>query len=122
MSLQHPVERGGEGRGTFERVAERASNIASSPLFFGACCLIVAAWMGSYVLGWSDPVRFFLGDLIGAVTLVLLAVLKNTERRAEHAIQFKLDAIAQAMLEQRRGVDDGGLDDLERAIGRHDEV
>ena len=41
---------------------------------------------------------------------------------AEAALQFKLDAIAQALLEMHRGTDEGATDDLERAIGRHEDV
>lgn len=103
-------------------MAERASNIVSSPTFFALCSAMVFAWVLSYALHWSDGVRFFLGDLLGAVTLAIVALLKNAERRAEHAIQFKLDAIAATLLEMRRGTDDGSDEELERAIGRHDEV
>ncbi len=122
MSLRHPVERGGAGRGPFEQVAERASNVASSPTFFTLCSALVLAWVLSYALGWSSDARFFLGDLLGAITLLLVALLKNAERRAEHAVQFKLDAIARALLATHRGNDDRAIDDLERAIGRHEDV
>ena len=122
MSAEHPVDRGGEGRGLFETIAERGSNVFSSPTFFAICVVLVVAWTLSYPLGWSDPVRFFLGDLLGAVTLAVVALLKNAERRAEAAIQFKLDAIAAALLELHHDTDEGAARDLERAIGRHDEV
>ena len=122
MSTQHPVERGGEGRGFFDRAAERASNWFSSPAFFAICAALVIAWVLSYALDWSETARFFLGDLLGAITLAIVALLKNAERRAEHAVQFKLDAIAAALLESIHDRDEGAAEDLERAIGRHDEV
>jgi low affinity Fe/Cu permease len=122
MSAQHPVDRGGEGRGLFERIAERGSNVVSSPAFFAVCVVLVVAWTLSYPLGWSDPVRFFLGDLLGAITLAVVALLKNAERRAEAAVQFKLDAIAAALLELHNDTDNGAVRELEQAIGRHDEV
>lgn len=122
MTTTHPAEAGGEGRGFFEHASERASNVLSSPLFFAICVVMVAAWVLSYTLGWSDHVRFFLGDLLGAVTLAIVALLKNSERRAEAALQFKLDAIAEALLEMHRGSDEGAAKDLERAIGRHEDV
>ena len=37
-------------------------------------------------------------------------------------MQFKLDAIAAALLEMHRDTDEGAADDLERAIGRHEDV
>ena len=122
MSIKHPVERGDEGRSPFDHIAERASNLSSSPAFFAICVLLVIAWMLSYWLGWSDAVRFFLGDAIGAITLLLVALLKNAELRAEAAVQDKLDAIALALLEVQRGTDNGAGDALEKAIGRHEEV
>ena len=122
MSVKHPVERGDEGRGPFDQLAERSSNLSSSPAFFAVCVGLVLAWMLSYWLGWSDPVRFFLGDAIGAITLLLVALLKNAELRAEAAIQDKLDAIAHALLEVRRGTDEGAADALEDAIGRHEKL
>ncbi len=122
MTTKHPVESGGEKRGLFENVAERGSNVVSSPTFFVVCLVLVVVWTLSYPLGWSDPVRFFLGDLLGAITLAIVALLKNAERRAEAAVQFKLDAIAAALLELHANTDEGAAEDLERAIGRHDEV
>jgi hypothetical protein len=44
------------------------------------------------------------------------------ELRAEHAVQSKLDAIAAALLEQREGKAREAHDELERAIGMHEEV
>ena len=57
----------------------------SSPLFFAVCIAMVVAFALSYLLDWSDDMRFFLGDLLGAVTLAIVALLKNSERRAEAA-------------------------------------
>ena len=122
VAVKHPVERGGNGRSLFDRVAENASNLLSTSVFFALCAALVVAWVLSYALGWSDALRLFLGDLLGAITLALVALIKNAERRAEHAVQFKLDAIAKMMLATHRGEDDGAVDDLERAIERHEET
>jgi len=48
---------------------------------------LVAAWAASYVLAASDTLHHVLADVMAAVTLLLVALLKNAERRAEHAIQ-----------------------------------
>ncbi len=122
MPIDHPAERGDEGRGLFERAAESASNLTSSPAFFTFCAALVLAWAAAYAVGLGTEIRTFLGDLLAAVTLALVALIKNAERRAEAAMQYKLDAIAQALLEMSRGADEGAADDLERAIGRHEEV
>ena len=123
MSLEHPVQRGGKGRSRFDRAAEAVSNFTSSPLFFWVCSVLIVAWTLSYALGLPQSASSFLGELLAAVTLLLVALLKNAERRSEHAIQYKLDAIAAAMLEARRdGDEDEAARDLERAVGRHEEV
>jgi low affinity Fe/Cu permease len=59
---------------------------------------------------------------MSAVTLVLVALLKNAELRAERALQTKLDAIATAMLEDRRGRRGAAEQDLERSIGVHEQI
>jgi low affinity Fe/Cu permease len=122
MSTKHPSDRGGEGHGAFDAFSERASNLTSSPFFFAFCVLLIAAWGLSYALGLGDKPQHILGSAISAVTLFLLALLKNSELRAEQAIQEKLDAIAAAMLEQDEGDSHDARKELEHAIGRQDEV
>ena len=117
MSLKHPAE---DSRGRFDQVAEAASNFTSSPTFFTLCLLIVGGWAASFALG--ETVHLAFGDLMAAITLLLVALLKNTERRAEGAVQQKLDAIAAALLEQRKGNTTAAQEDLAEAIGVHDEV
>jgi low affinity Fe/Cu permease len=118
MSLKHPSERGErDRRGPFDRLAQRASYFSSSPLFFVLCLGLVFAWLGGYVFGASAAYEQATGTGLTAVTLLLVALLKNTELRAEHAVQSKLDALATGMLESIR--DEGQQADpmLERAIG-----
>ncbi|MFJ2931542.1 low affinity iron permease family protein [Streptomyces sp. NPDC087219] len=117
MTLQHPSERGSKGRGPFERLAERASNLTSSPLFFSFCLLLVGAFIGVHVAGLPAGWQLVVGDTMVSVTLLLLALLKNAERRAERAVQRKLDAIARALLDERRRTTGEVFDSLEEAIG-----
>ena len=122
MSARHPTERGGPGRGLFDRVAQSASNFTSSPVFFAFCVIVVALWLGTHVAGLSTEWQHLSGDAMAAITLLLLALLKNSELRAEHAVQRKLDAIAAALLEQREGKTREAHAALEEAIGMHEEV
>jgi low affinity Fe/Cu permease len=57
-----------------------------------------------------------------AVTLLLLALLKNAEVRAEHAIQRKLDAIARALLEAHVDDRSRAYEDLRNAIRMEEET
>lgn len=116
MTFQHPAERGGEKRGIFERFSERASNVTSSPLFFAVCVLMIAGVVTTHFVHVPVPWLILAGDALTSINLLLLALLKNSERRAEHAIQQKLDAIAAAMLESYEGEGRSAREDLRRAI------
>jgi low affinity Fe/Cu permease len=119
--VDHPTERGGKGRTWFDQAAEAASNFTSSPWFFGVCTLLVVGWIGCYVVGAPESVKVFIGSAMTAVTLFLVALIKNAERRAEHAIQQKLDALIQARYDESRGRRPDS-DALEAALELHDEV
>jgi low affinity Fe/Cu permease len=120
--LRHPTERG-KGRGRFDATAEVASNLASSSLFFSLCLLIVLVWVGGLILGLPSAIESDIAGSMSAMTLLLVAVLKNSELRAERAMQLKLDAIAAALLEER-GPRLGGeaKADLEEAVRLHEEL
>ncbi|MFL5843065.1 MAG: low affinity iron permease family protein [Solirubrobacteraceae bacterium] len=120
--VKHPVDRGDEGRGFFDRVAESASNATSSPVFFAVCMLVIAAWAATYITGHHDTLQHVVGDTMAAITLFLLALIKNAELRSEHAIQVKLDAIAGALRAFADDDMDEGRRRLRKAEGLHDEV
>jgi low affinity Fe/Cu permease len=123
MSLRHPVARGEPDRPSrFDRVAERASNFSSSPAFFAFCLVLVVAWLTGYVVGAGTAYEQATGSALTATTLLLVALLKNTELRSEHAIQSKLDALATAMLERIRNENGDADPMLERAIRIQDKV
>ena len=123
MSLRHPIERGEPGRrGLFDRLAQRASYFSSSPLFFGICLAMVLAWLGGYLFGASTSYEQAMGTALTATTLLLVALLKNAELRAEHAVQSKLDALATGMLEAIREEGQRADPMLERAIGIDEQI
>lgn len=116
MTTDHPAERDGAKHDWFAAFSDRASNVTSSPPFYVLCVLLV---LGTIVLHLAHPPLswlIFAGDLMTSVNLLLLALLKNTERRDAHAVQRKLDAIAAALLEQREGASHEAADELRRAI------
>ncbi|MEO3752054.1 hypothetical protein [Streptomyces sp. B6B3] len=122
MTLQHPADRGGDRRGRFERLAESASNVTSSPAFYGFCVLLIIAFVTVHLTGVPLAWMMFVGDLLAAVNLLLLALLKNTERRAEHALQRKLDAIAAVLLENHEGGSRRAHENLREAIRMDEDV
>lgn len=117
MAFEHPAKKNGQGRlGHFERLAELASNFTSSPAFSVFCVLLVAGFLVVHFAHLDTSWQHLFGDAMGAVALLLLALLKNSERRAEHAIQRKLDAIAAALLEQYEGEPGRAHRELAKAI------
>lgn len=116
MTVAHPAERSRDGRGRFERLAEAASNFTSSLAFYGVCLALVACFVAVHVAGLPLTWQLLVGDVMTSVNLLLLALLKNSERRAEHAIQRKLDSIAAALLERQEGESHQARDDLREAI------
>ncbi len=86
-TVEHPADRTESQRGPFDRFPERASFLASSPLFFVFCAVLVGAWALAFALGASDRLVTAAAGLMSAVTLLLVALLKNAELRAERALQ-----------------------------------
>ncbi|MET7289463.1 low affinity iron permease family protein [Streptomyces sp. NPDC005573] len=121
MTFPHPADRGGARRQRFERFSEGASTFTSSPFFFVLCLALVTWMVVIHVIGLGTEWQVFAGDCMTAVTLILLALLKNSELRAERAIQRKLDAIAAALLEAQEGGPPGKAHDDLRDVIRMDE-
>ncbi|MGW4891988.1 low affinity iron permease family protein [Kitasatospora sp. NPDC004240] len=121
MRVRHPADREGGGRG-FERLAEAASNFTASRTFSLFCFALVAGFIAVHVAGLGLHWQLIVADTMTAVTLLLLALLKNSERRAEHAIQRKLDALATALLEEKEGEDRDARKVLDDAIGMDEEL
>ncbi|MFD5428625.1 low affinity iron permease family protein [Streptomyces sp. NPDC127084] len=122
MAVRHPADRGGDERGKFEQLAEEASRFTSSPVFFGLCLALVAGAAAVHVAGLALEWQVFAGTCMTSVTLLLLALLKNAELRAERAIQRKLDAIAAAMLEAGEGEPGQAHEELRKAIRLEEET
>ena len=84
-----------------------------------------ASWRRDWSRTWaglSTEWQHLSGDAMAAITLLLLALLKNSVLHAEHAVQRKLDAIAAALLEQREVETSEAHAALEEAIDMHEEV
>lgn len=123
MPVKHPVDTG-EGRSRFDHIAEAASNFTSRPPFFAFCILLGLALVLAYALHWGETVQHVLGDSFAVLSLLLVAILKNSERRAEYAVHQKLDALLAAALEERGDPEapDDAVKGLRVALSLHDEV
>jgi low affinity Fe/Cu permease len=82
----------------FDRFATYTSERVSKAWFFGVCAVLVLIWVPTFWLwpsidGWALVINTF----TSTVTFLLVALLQNTETRAENATQRKLNAIAVAL-------------------------
>lgn len=104
----------------FDRFATWASNFVSRALFFVACVLIVVLWLPSYFLVQTiDTWQLIINTLTTIVTFLLVALLQNTQNRADQATQHKLNAIAKAVadvMEENEHLD-AAREELRAAVG-----
>jgi low affinity Fe/Cu permease len=79
----------------FDRFATRVSRFVSQAWFFMVCVLLVAMWAPSYLLLPDvDTWQLIINTVTTIVTFLLVALLQNTQKRADEAIQHKLNTIA----------------------------
>jgi len=82
----------------FDRFAGGASKLASRAWFFAFCVALVVIWAPSYfVLGDLDTWQLIINTLTTIVTFLMVALLQNSQTRADQAVQHKLNAIADAL-------------------------
>ena len=82
----------------FDRFAGGASTVVSRAPFFAFCVLLVVIWLPSYFLFRDiNTWQLIINTITTIVTFLLVALLQNTQTRSDHAIQQKLNAIADAL-------------------------
>ncbi len=105
--------------GSFDHFAEAASRVASRAWFFCFCVLLVVLWAPSIVfLRDIDTWQLIINTLTTIVTFLMVALLQNSQTRADQALQHKLNAIAGMLA--RLAEDDGLIEEgaeLRDAIG-----
>jgi len=81
--------------GIFDRFAEHASAFISRATFFAFCALVVVIWLPSFLLiGDVVTWQLIINTLTTIVTFLMVALLQNSQTRANEAVQDKLNAIA----------------------------
>jgi low affinity Fe/Cu permease len=117
-------ERETDRKGIFDRFAQAAARFTSHAPFFVACVGLVFLWVLSYPLfGSVDTWQLVINTATTIVTLLMVALLQNSQSRSEDAIHQKLDAIADAIADfmEASPDDNGGIrkdvNDLRKAVG-----
>lgn len=89
----------------FDRFASSSSVFVSRAWFFALCVLLVLLWAPSYYLiGDTNLWELLINTATTIVTFLLVALLQNTQRRADDAIQHKLNAIADGLADLLAGL------------------
>ena len=114
----------GNDIGVFDRFATHASTFVSRAWFFVMCVLLVVIWAPSIVvLPDVDTWQLIINTATTIVTFLLVALLQNTQKRADDAVQQKLNAIAEGLsaMMERMARDHPDLrddrDELRQAVG-----
>ncbi|GAB0103953.1 low affinity iron permease family protein [Nocardia sp. JMUB6875] len=82
----------------FDRFATATSIQASKAGFFMACVLMVLLWAPTFLIMPSiDTWQLVINTATTIITFLLVALLQNTQSRADKAVQQKLNAIADAL-------------------------
>jgi len=82
----------------FDRFASAAARFASRAWFFAMCLLLVLVWAPSYFLiGELDTWQLIINTATTIITFLLVALLQNTQTRADLATQDKLNALAEGL-------------------------
>jgi Low affinity iron permease len=85
-------------RSLFDRFAGWSARFVSKAPFFAFCVLLVVVWAPTYLLvGNFDTYQLIINTPTTIITFLLVALLQNTQRRSEQAVQKKLDAIADGL-------------------------
>ena len=111
--------------GVFDRFASATSRLVSRAPFFALAVGLVVLWLIEgivIVIVTGDPAKFIaetyqlqINTLTTIVTFLLVALLQNTQTRADKATQEKLNAIADALADlMRETAEEKDGDDLEK--------
>lgn len=87
-----------EGLSFFDRFATAVDKFVSRAWFFLACVLLVAVWLPTFtVVPDVDTWQLLINTPTTVVTFLLVALQSNTNKRADAALQAKLNAIADGL-------------------------
>jgi hypothetical protein len=81
----------------FDRFAERSAGISSRAPFFAICLLLVVIWAPTVMFLSFDTWQLLINTVTTIITFLLVALLQNSQTRADQATQHKLNAIADGL-------------------------
>jgi low affinity Fe/Cu permease len=95
----------------WDRFAGWASATVSRAWFFAFCVALVVVWAPTYfLLRDLDTWQLIINTATTIITFLLVALLQNSQQRADQATQHKLNAMAQGLADLMTAVaDDNSL-------------
>lgn len=98
----------------FDRFAEKAALFASRAVFFVFCVGLVLIWLPSYFLIRDlDLWQLIINTITTIITFLMVALLQNSQTRADQAVQHKLNAMAEGLADVLEAV---GGENCERNV------
>jgi low affinity Fe/Cu permease len=89
----------------FERFSKRTARATGHPLAFAAAFLIIVIWVVTGpIFGFSNTWQLVINTATTIVTFLLVALLQNSQRRNELAMNAKLDALADGLADLMEGI------------------
>jgi hypothetical protein len=84
--------------GFFDRFAGHAAQLASRAWFFAFCVVLILIWAPSIALIRSvDTWQLIINTATTIITFLMVALLQNSQTRADQAVQHKLNALADGL-------------------------
>lgn len=116
-----PTEISGPVR-LFDRFASSASHLVSRAIFFSLCVMLVLIWLPTYfLLQDNNTWQLIINTITTVITFLLVALLQNTQRRSDQAVQHKLNAIVYALADiMRNAGQEEDAAELDAALGLED--
>jgi hypothetical protein len=115
--------------GRFDRFSSRASKLTSRPGYFVGCVLLVLIWAPTFLVFDNLTWHLLIDTATTVITFLMVALLQNSERRNDAALQHKLNAVAEGLADLMDRLPDGDKpeelkqrpSELRRAVGLEDD-
>lgn len=103
--------------GFFDRFAGWATQLAGRATFFAFCVLLIVPWAPSILfLENVDSWQLIINTATTIVTFLMVALLQNSQTRSDQALQLKLNATADGLVDVMAYLADGEQRDLHRDL------
>jgi low affinity Fe/Cu permease len=109
--------------GAFDQFAASATALVGRAPFFASCVGLVVLWFPSILLIRDiDAWQLVINTTTTIITFLLVALLQNSQHRADLAVQHKLNAVAEALADLMDHWKDLDRDqgELREAVGLED--